>query len=411
MTSNDVKPHIVNDDEEEVLPIINENATEHHTQQRRSSYRSVGSADSAASNKGGGAISLDKRLSFIPNAVRRGSGHSSVDVSSDDSIARDIRMKSHGQGRESDGSEDNDVYSGGRRRTSHRLVMQTGSATSSNDDRRSSGKSSFMVKTQKYMSTNIIGRYSDQSEDPQYNSDSTSNAHSMWADAALVAKQDEEENHGSSNQFSARVYRRYKVGDDVVINNVLDSESRLLNQYGFPPGKGSTIDEQRGPYDYVLAVVTSVHYGENKPYYTVQRFDTDEKIRSDSEFMDLIKPKALEVAKEFTHHFRQMQLMKGADAGYSEGHRYFHEEWFESCGWSIRNFFCVTAPTFFEDLRDLFRDFFVPCLNGEAPFQVHISLSAINVFVICHIWYLFIDQLRLAFFPASMDYGITVISL
>ena len=410
-----------NDDDEEPLPVINENASAHHTQQvqHRTSYRSVGSADSAASSKDNnrGTVSLDKRLSFITNTntnQRRGSGQSSADMSSDDSVVVKDSMRIQ-QRQGSDGSADNGMrYLEGRRSYSKRLVSHQNSDVSSAESGRSSTRSSPSVKpkAQKFLSYKAFKRTSDQGEAYQnqhhINSDAKiARGSSMWADAALVAKQDEEENHG---RMSTKVHRRYKVGDDVLISNVPDSSSYLLNKYGFPSGKGFTLDEQRGPYNFLLAYITAVHYGENKPFYTTRRFDTGEEIRSDSEFMEIIKPKALEIAKKFTSCLLQSELNKGENTEFG-GRRSLIDRWYERYIWSVRNFFYAIVPTFFENLRDQFRDLLVPCLNGEGPFQLNISLSAINVLVCCHLWYLFIDQLRLAFIPASMDYGVSVVSL
>jgi hypothetical protein len=42
-------------------------------------------------------------------------------------------------------------------------------------------------------------------------------------------------------------------------------------------------------------------------------------------------------------------------------------------------------------------------LNGMSPYNCSITITAVNIVVLCSIWYMFIDQARLAFFPTSAD--------
>lgn len=76
-------------------------------------------------------------------------------------------------------------------------------------------------------------------------------------------------------------YRRYRVGENVLI--CCDSHwAALVNRFGFPPGEGTTIDEQSGPYAYVMATVKTVHFDEFAEYYTVKRADTGAEQRADT---------------------------------------------------------------------------------------------------------------------------------
>jgi hypothetical protein len=50
-------------------------------------------------------------------------------------------------------------------------------------------------------------------------------------------------------------------------------------------------------------------------------------------------------------------------------------------------------------------------LNGMKPYACSIRITVVNVLVLCSIWYMFIDQARLAFFPPSSDDALAVVSL
>ena len=78
-----------------------------------------------------------------------------------------------------------------------------------------------------------------------------------------------------------RVYRRYRVGDPVLVSNHSSRFANLVNRYGYPAGEGITPEEQRGPYIYLLATVTKVHFEEDAEYYTVTRADTGVTQRAD----------------------------------------------------------------------------------------------------------------------------------
>ena len=76
-------------------------------------------------------------------------------------------------------------------------------------------------------------------------------------------------------------YRRYRVGENVLI--CCNSHwATLVNQHGFPPGEGTTAEEQSGPYSYVMATVQTVHFDEFAEYYTVRRADTGAEQRADT---------------------------------------------------------------------------------------------------------------------------------
>lgn len=85
------------------------------------------------------------------------------------------------------------------------------------------------------------------------------------------------------DQDKARAtYRRYRVGDFVLVANALAKGSNPVNRYGFPAGGGITIEETRGPYTFVLATVKKVHFEEDAEYYTVTTADIGADQRADA---------------------------------------------------------------------------------------------------------------------------------
>jgi hypothetical protein len=49
-------------------------------------------------------------------------------------------------------------------------------------------------------------------------------------------------------------------------------------------------------------------------------------------------------------------------------------------------------------------------LNGMKPYECSARITMVNVVVLCSTWYMFIDQARLAFFPANADYTLACIN-
>jgi hypothetical protein len=50
-------------------------------------------------------------------------------------------------------------------------------------------------------------------------------------------------------------------------------------------------------------------------------------------------------------------------------------------------------------------------LNGAPPYSFSADLTMVNFFVISSLWFVFMDQARLAFFPPSADFPLAVIDL
>ena len=81
---------------------------------------------------------------------------------------------------------------------------------------------------------------------------------------------------------SSQPFRRYGVGDRVLICNHAARWSNLVNRHGFPDGHGDSVEERRGPYIYAMATVMRIHFGENQQYYTVSRADSGGEQRADA---------------------------------------------------------------------------------------------------------------------------------
>ena len=92
------------------------------------------------------------------------------------------------------------------------------------------------------------------------------------AAAAVVQEQDK----------ARATYRRYRVGDSVLVCNTQSRWANLVNRYGYPAGGGVAPEELRGPYIYVLATLKKVHFEEDAEYYTVTRADTGADQRADA---------------------------------------------------------------------------------------------------------------------------------
>jgi hypothetical protein len=50
-------------------------------------------------------------------------------------------------------------------------------------------------------------------------------------------------------------------------------------------------------------------------------------------------------------------------------------------------------------------------LSGMKPYSCSIKVTAVNILVGCNLWYMFIDQARLAFFPPRADDSLAIASL
>jgi class 3 adenylate cyclase len=185
-----------------------------------------------------------------------------------------------------------------------------------------------------------------------------------------------------------------------------DEVSRLaspVNRYGYPPGEGHSSEEQRGPYHYVYATVTKVHFGENAQYYTVMRADTGTSQRADDEWMEPLKTARGEAAaRRAASHFEDSHDNVENDSNHSHDALYILIVpfiWLWRCIYHN----CVEkCLRFTRRQANLF-------LNGAPPYSCSSDFTMVNFFVLCNIWMVFMDQARLAFFPPSADFPLAIV--
>jgi len=230
------------------------------------------------------------------------------------------------------------------------------------------------------------------------------------------------DNSRSSDEGHSNVSRRYKTGDNVLVKNAQSKWANLVNRYGFPQGEGETSEERRGPYVYVLATVKQMHFEEIHPYYTVTRCDTGAEQRADAHFMEPLRTQrgelaALRAATESSSAARG--AFRDESSNINESSRTLQPAgkcatciqscifymllpflWVLDClnyVWdAFLSDFCRSCARYTKRQAKLF-------LNGRNPFVCALRFTMVNLVVLCSAWFVFIDQARLAFFPASAD--------
>lgn len=204
----------------------------------------------------------------------------------------------------------------------------------------------------------------------------------------------------------AKTIRRYGVGQYVLISNhnLDEGSSCLVNRYGFPEGGGGALysEQRRGPYIYLLAQVKSVHFGEDAQYYTVSRCDNEEDQRADAGWMEPITdPLGIEAAK-----IAAKKLCNGASTNVqSHSDSVFLSSLEKGTKRCIQGL-CLGMSL----LQRKIKDQATKCLNGNRPYKISFKFTGVNFLVLSSIWYLYIDQFRLAFFPHSADFACAIVS-
>jgi hypothetical protein len=191
-----------------------------------------------------------------------------------------------------------------------------------------------------------------------------------------------------------------------------------VNRYGYPPGKGMTPEEQRGPYLYILATVKKVHFEEDAEYYTVTRADTDTDERANTEWMVPIRTPRGEAAA--LHAATEMSKAEQSDKDRDEEE--FTDQTHAILSAVLFPFLWIYDVVLYDYVwRPISRTGKAVvatiqrqgklCLHGVPPYALSFRLTMVNFLVICSIWYMFIDQIRLAFFAPSSDYALAIVSL
>ena len=208
------------------------------------------------------------------------------------------------------------------------------------------------------------------------------------------------------SKYYAKTIRRYGVGQYVLISNhnLDEGSSCLVNRYGFPEGGGGALysEQRRGPYIYLLAQVKSVHFGEDAQYYTVSRCDNEEDQRADAGWMEPITdPLGIEAAK-----IAAKKLCNGASTNVQS---HSDSVFLSSLEKGTKR--CIQGLcTGMSLLQRKIKDQAFKCLNGNRPYKISFKFTGVNFLVLSSIWYLYIDQFRLAFFSHSADFACAIVS-
>ena len=213
-------------------------------------------------------------------------------------------------------------------------------------------------------------------------------------------------NDDSEKSRYAKSIRRYAVGNYVLISNhgLAEEANCLVNRYGYPEvgGGALTPEQRRGPYIYLVAQVKSVHFEEDAQYYTVARGDNDVEQRADAGWMepitDLAGIEAARTAARKKFSGASSHVQSHSDRRIVESLAY--------CTMRCINMIRGGTSLIHRKMKEQATKF----LNGSRPYKISFKFTGVNFLVVCSIWYLYIDQLRLAFFPHTVDTACAVVS-
>ena len=273
------------------------------------------------------------------------------------------------------------------------------------------------------------------SEDEYYNNDNERGMSDYDPHPNPHSTNNENNNNGRQSTMRHRLtaIRRFNINDYVLLAPYLHDINRrdnetgrydasqlsynnLVNRYGFPEWSSSatTAEERRGPYIYLIAQVVSVHYGEDAQYYTVKRMDNDETQRADVQYME---PITSSVGIETAIYAARKSLQTDENNYYGGIHdahtsttRSSTSRWCKPCLTTLTR----STQYILQQIRiihEKLKKQLDACLNGNRPYGISCRFTGVNFLVLCSLWYLYIDQLRLAFMPHSADYACAVISL
>jgi len=203
------------------------------------------------------------------------------------------------------------------------------------------------------------------------------------------------------------------LADENLDSDVLKKEAELenkfslepLNRFGYPEGEGTKVEEQRGPYLYVLAQVKMVHFEEDARYYTVTRCDTGMDQRADSEWMvgeSITSGQGLEAALQAAKMNKKVKAeqnanrSKNVNAGSGKSHIEIFIETY------------IIKPL--SELRIFTKHQMRLMLLGLPPYSFEFKFTGVNLLVCCSILFMLLDQIRLAFAPPSWDRPIIILN-
>ncbi|GKY91720.1 hypothetical protein MPSEU_000143800 [Mayamaea pseudoterrestris] len=229
-----------------------------------------------------------------------------------------------------------------------------------------------------------------------------------------------------SEPIKADAMRRFNPGQLVLVNNQTLGWMRLVNAYGFPPGSGESVDERSGPYQFVLASVKEVHFDEVQPYYTVTIIHSGVEERANGEYMHSIPTLEGEQAaiRAATEEIDQDELNDelGAAGQADNEHELGICDHLAFCILSVLVPFVWT----YDVLMHVGRKHVLPLgrfvlevaraqgtlvLDGKKPYRCPMRFTIVNFVVLCSVWFVFMDMIRLALLPSSLDDAIAQVDL
>ena len=178
------------------------------------------------------------------------------------------------------------------------------------------------------------------------------------------------------------------------------TRSQPVNEYGYPEGQGSTTQEKKGPWIYVLATIKSIHFEENSRYYMIQRADSGNFERAEAAwFIPIID--GSDGAQAAAAAAQGLSLTSRALRRRNSATKYL-DKVTDSCRHCTQGF---------QNLIQVCKKQVKRVLLGMRPFSCTIQLSSINILVVCSFIFLFGDQTVLAFLPSSADHAYKVLLL
>ena len=87
----------------------------------------------------------------------------------------------------------------------------------------------------------------------------------------------------------------------------------------------------------------------------------------------------------------------------NNGTIFIHNTWVKSC--------CSSCGKIFKWMKDAFNDQAAKILRGSSPYRCEISITTVNILVLCSLIVAFLDQAKYAFLTKDTDYALGVVLL
>lgn len=189
-----------------------------------------------------------------------------------------------------------------------------------------------------------------------------------------------------------------------LVRVLLDAATvRPVNRHGYMRGGaplGGPPEHHREPFGYVLAVVHRVHFDEDVPYYTVARADNHAHQRAEAGWMLPLTSEEGIRAAQGAAEINRRTLSEEAQVASPRASRL-------SRSFELGRYRAVTR---YRAARLGAKVRLAKLLYGDDPFSCTPRFSGVNFLVLCSAYYMFIDNLRLASFPAEADWSVMVVT-